>query len=106
MKKQILISGGTGFLGKKLTDSLVKKNHRVIVLTRSEKVIQNYIKNENKYPENLEYRHWDDLIETRQDLNIDACINVAGERVIDHEWTVEFKKSKFYQFIDDRIVWK
>lgn len=94
MSKQILVGGGTGFVGKALVKKLLKLDHRVVVLTRNTDLLKDFYKSPNKFPQNFEYRHWDDLEETRQDLNIDVCINLSGERVIDSEWTPEFKKSK------------
>ena len=35
MKQTVLITGGTGLVGKALTKALVKKGYKVIILTRN-----------------------------------------------------------------------
>ncbi len=34
---RIVIAGGTGFIGRKLTDMLLREGHEVVILTRKDK---------------------------------------------------------------------
>ena len=83
----VLITGGTGLVGKALTDKLIQKGYRVIVLTRA---ISN--KTENSQ---LSYAHWD-IKKEEIDLNAiqgaDYIIHLAGAGVVDKKWTKEYKK--------------
>jgi uncharacterized protein YbjT (DUF2867 family) len=40
MKKNVLITGGTGFVGKHLTDLLLQNGYSVSILSRRKKAIQ------------------------------------------------------------------
>lgn len=79
---RILITGGTGFIGKKLVKALTDAQHEVAVLTRSERT------SNNRY---LNYLEWDG---TKMPLGIglyDAVINLAGASIADGKWTEEYK---------------
>lgn len=72
---QILITGGTGFIGNVLTKALIQQGHQLTLLTRRSMAdtqavtfIQNFANIEN--------------------LNgFDAVINLAGEPIFDNAWT-------------------
>ncbi|MCB0852970.1 MAG: TIGR01777 family oxidoreductase [Bacteroidetes bacterium] len=79
----ILITGGTGFIGSRLVKHLVKNEHQVTILTRSEK------SSSNRY---ITYKKWD-----AQKMPIgmglyDAVINLAGASIAANRWTDEYKK--------------
>ena len=40
-KNEILVTGGTGFIGTKLVKFLIKNNHEITILTRNKKKINN-----------------------------------------------------------------
>ena len=85
----ILITGGTGLVGKRLTDFLLKKKHNVRVLSRTPSA-----KNEYK---------WDvvnDYIDEEALLNLDYIIHLAGAGIADKRWTSERKKV----IIDSRVA--
>nr|WP_068888083.1 TIGR01777 family oxidoreductase [Pedobacter panaciterrae] len=92
MKNQILITGATGMVGKKLINALHNNGHTVSVLTR--KPIN--IKNATVYL-------WDVYKQTI-DLNclqgIDTIIHLAGENIAEKKWTKERKQ----QIIDSRVM--
>ncbi|MCB0847892.1 MAG: NAD-dependent epimerase/dehydratase family protein, partial [Bacteroidetes bacterium] len=73
----ILITGGTGFIGSRLVKHLVKNEHQVTILTRSEK------SSSNRY---ITYKKWD-----AQKMPIgmgiyDAVINLAGASIAANRW--------------------
>ncbi|MDQ0231738.1 TIGR01777 family oxidoreductase [Metabacillus malikii] len=87
----IVICGGTGFIGKSLTRFYLEKNHNIIILTRSEKTSEE---------KNLTYINIDEPTASLVNkLNgCDVFINLAGKSINDR-WT---KKSK-QEIRDSRI---
>ncbi len=85
--RTILITGGTGLVGKALTKRLVEKNYEVIILTRSLKDVATQ--------KNVTYALWN-VKEKQIDLNAlkkaDAIIHLAGAGVMDKKWTEEYKQ--------------
>lgn len=90
----IAIAGGTGFVGKALTDYLLNKNHTVYILTRNPSQ-----KNSNP---NLHYVEWltPDSAPENELHKIDAFINLAGESLNSGRWTAERKQ----RIIDSRLT--
>ncbi len=87
--KTILIAGGTGFVGKSLKSSLIKKGFQVKILTR-------------KPSESDEY-FWDpyqNKIDKEALTNVDTLINLCGAGIADERWT-EKRKQELY---DSRIL--
>ena len=80
----ILITGGTGFIGSHLCDTLDKIGHSLIVLTR------NKIKAEKKLPKNIQFVH--SFSEIKQSTDVNAIVNLAGEGIADKRWSKERKK--------------
>jgi uncharacterized protein (TIGR01777 family) len=83
----VLISGGTGLIGKKLTSHLIDRNFEVIILSR----------NKRNIPDNpkISYSFWD--IEKQQMdssvlQKIDYIIHLAGAGVMDRKWTNSYKE--------------
>jgi uncharacterized protein (TIGR01777 family) len=87
MANTILITGGTGLIGKALTESLLQKGHKVVILTRN--------KNMQSTNPNISYKHWDlknktmapDALE-----QVDAIVHLAGAGVVDRRWTDTYKQ--------------
>ena len=83
----ILITGGTGLVGKALTAKLLAKNYQVIILTRKLPLT-----NDNK---NVSYAVWD-VKENDMDIaalqKADALIHLAGAGVMDKKWNDANKK--------------
>ena len=85
--RTILITGGTGLIGKALVQELHKKNYSVIILTRD---IKNKIGSEK-----TEYAAWDPAkgtIDADAVRRADGIIHLAGAGVMDKKWTAAYKK--------------
>ncbi|MGO4889820.1 TIGR01777 family oxidoreductase [Anaerobacillus sp. MEB173] len=89
----IVIAGGTGFIGSKLTEMLLQSGHHIYILTRS-------TKNKNNR-ERVTYVQWlNDGDQPEEHLKqIDAVINLAGESLNSGRWTETRKKN----ILDSRI---
>ena len=87
--KNILISGGTGFIGKKHTKALQQKGFSVFILTRFKN--KNYSFDE-PFPKFIEFseKNTDELLEIGS--NSDAIINLAGASIAGSKWTKDYKK--------------
>jgi uncharacterized protein (TIGR01777 family) len=72
MKKNIVIAGGTGFLGSSLASFLKRKNYEVIVLTRNQNSIKEHIRYVN-WTEEATWGHWV--------AKADVIINLIGKSV-------------------------
>ena len=83
----ILITGGTGLVGKALTAKLLEKNYQVIILTRKVPLSNDNI--------NVTYAVWD-IKENKIDIEAlqkaDAIIHLAGAGVMDKKWNDSYKK--------------
>lgn len=83
--KTILVSGGTGLIGTALTELLVSKGYKVIILTRSPKPPR----------ENISYAAWDinkSVIDVNAIKQADHIIHLAGAGVGDKRWTKKRKE--------------
>lgn len=88
----VLITGGTGMIGKALTQALLDKGHRIIILTR------------HKMPDegNVVYKEWDvekGKIEEDAIREADYVIHLAGANVADGRWTERRKK----EIVESRV---
>ncbi len=89
----VLITGGTGLVGKNLAGSLAEKGYNIIILTRKLPANQN--------EKNIRYALWDvhrQQIDTDAVQQADHIIHLAGAGVMDHKWTDAYKK----EIIDSR----
>ena len=85
---RILITGGTGLVGKRLTDMLIDKNHEVVILSRNPR-------NDNEFK-------WDissNYIDEKALINTDYIIHLAGAGIADKRWT----KKRKQVIIDSRV---
>jgi uncharacterized protein (TIGR01777 family) len=84
MKQNVLITGGTGFIGKELTKMLLQKDYSVSILTRNSK----------PNTDGVTYYIWDvenHNIEEIAILNADFIIHLAGENIAEKKWTAKRK---------------
>ena len=91
MKKNVLISGGSGFIGSHLASLLVSKGYSVSILSRTEK--------QNR--DGISYYKWDVAkmtIDENAVLKADFIIHLAGENIAEKRWTAKRKA----EIIDSR----
>ena len=83
--KTILITGGTGLIGRYLIKSLSKDSNTIYVLTRSE----------SRFENNVNFINWDPDSQ-RLDLSnipaVDYIINLAGASIDGSRWTNFYKR--------------
>ncbi len=77
---KILITGGTGLIGKKLCSALLQNGHDLTILSRRSAFVPNGCK------------AMASLSEWQPETIYDAVINLAGEPIVDKPWTDERKK--------------
>ncbi len=83
----ILITGGTGLVGKALSAHLVSKGHQVIILTRT------LPKEKKDGP--IQFALWNvkkQTIDLQALQSADYIVHLAGAGVVDKKWTDEYKK--------------
>lgn len=81
---QILITGGTGLIGRHLIPRLLELGHQITVVTRTPDKARHIL--------DPRVTLWKGL-EDRQNLDgIDAVVNLAGEPIADKRWSAEQKE--------------
>lgn len=86
MSKNVLLTGGSGFIGKYLTEVLIANGFSVSVLSRADR----------KNTPLITYYKWDlknDFIEEEAILKADYIIHLAGEGIVEKRWTEKRKKA-------------
>lgn len=86
MKKNVLITGGTGFIGRSLTKMLLNKGFTVSILSRSKRT----------NTKDIFYYTWDvkqQVIEEAAVNRADYIIHLAGENIAGARWTTQRKKA-------------
>lgn len=86
---KILITGGTGLVGKKLTTMLKENNHEVLILSRNPT-------KENEFKWNLSSNY----IDEGALLHTDYIIHLAGAGIADERWSIKRKQL----IIDSRVA--
>ena len=90
---QILITGGTGFIGSFLCERLARDGHYLTLISRSpEKYAEESAKNQS-------YISWDSDLSEAMD-KADVVINLVGENLFGKRWTDEVKKRLYSSRID------
>lgn len=81
----ILITGGTGFIGSELRDMLLQEGHYLTIITRSPK------KYADEKAKNQKFISWDDDLSEAMEKS-DAVINLAGSSIFGQRWTEQVKR--------------
>jgi uncharacterized protein len=84
----VLITGGTGLVGKALTEQLIKKGYRVIILTRK-------MPASNNNQQHVQYALWnvkEKIIDCKAIQEADHIVHLAGAGVMDKRWSDAYKK--------------
>ncbi len=92
MSKNILITGGTGLVGKQMTTLLLEKGYKVSYLSRKKQVIPGV----KVYTWNVK----EGKIEDEAIAQADYILHLAGAGVADKLWTKEYKQ----EIYDSRVV--
>ncbi|MBI4547049.1 MAG: TIGR01777 family protein [Ignavibacteriae bacterium] len=93
----IIITGGTGFIGKVLVARLQKEQHRIVVLTRNPEAARTSIGNI------VEFVQWDGKTVGAWAQHVDgadAVINLAGESIGARRWSERQKQ----RIIESRLI--
>ncbi|MEM0955065.1 MAG: TIGR01777 family oxidoreductase [Pseudomonadota bacterium] len=85
----VLITGGTGFIGRVLVRQLLDQGHSVVVLTR-----------QSGLESNDSVRYVQALDSLAGDEHLDAFINLAGESIAEGRWTAARKQALINSRID------
>jgi uncharacterized protein (TIGR01777 family) len=94
----ILITGGSGLIGKTLSDLLISKGYAVIILTRNKKTVETDTGITHKT-----YAYWNpgkSMIDREAIKKSDHIIHLAGAGIADKRWTKKRKK----EIADSRIA--
>ncbi|MEP0006300.1 MAG: TIGR01777 family oxidoreductase [Balneola sp.] len=89
----ILITGGTGFIGKELRETLLKAGNNLVIITRNPK------KYEDESASNQRFISWDDDLASEME-NVNVVINLAGENLFGQRWNEQVKESIYNSRID------
>ncbi|MET0464372.1 MAG: TIGR01777 family oxidoreductase [Chitinophagaceae bacterium] len=90
----ILITGGTGLIGRALSESLAKKGYEVIILSRNPAA--------HKPEAKIRYAHWDidkQQIDLAALAAADHIVHLAGAGVAEKRWSESRKK----EIVDSRV---
>ncbi len=85
---KILITGGTGLIGRRLCKALLAKGHELTVLSRKPETVATKC--------GAAVQAMTTLGEWHTDTVFDAVINLAGEPIVDARWTAE-RKQRLWQ---------
>ena len=94
MLKTIGICGGSGLVGKHLTERLLKTGNNVVIFSRSGA--------KSGEEKQLSYAHWDPAqleCDVKALGKLDAMVQLAGAGIADKRWTTKRKK----EILDSRI---
>ena len=90
--RTVLITGGTGFVGKVVVERLCARGDRVIVLTRDAR--------QSKTLFGARVMHVEALAHLPKEIRIDGVVNLAGAPVIGLPWTASRRRT----ILDSRVA--
>lgn len=85
---RVIITGGTGLIGRSLTDLLISNNHAVTILSRSPEKARDI-------PAGADVVKWDGLTSAGWGDGVNRCdaiVNLAGAGIADARWSESRKK--------------
>jgi uncharacterized protein len=82
-RRNVLITGGTGFVGSRLAQALAAAGHRIIVLTRDQTKAVKLVP---------PFQVVTSLDQIPDDESIDTIVNLAGEPIADGAWTARKRR--------------
>ncbi len=88
--RKVLVTGGSGFIGKPLVNALLARRFSVLVLTRNPGRARRGIVSARAYQEAGQLRYVQRLDDIASDQQIDLIINLAGES-LNTRWTAKRK---------------
>src|SRR4051794_15569418 len=83
---QVVVTGGTGFIGSRLCQVLLEAGHQLVVLSRNPSAAQQSLGSR------VQAVHWDPSTALRWQgplESTDAVIHLAGESIAERRWTSE-----------------
>lgn len=99
MSKRIIITGGTGLIGKKIIPILLERGYGITIFTRNIETAKSKFKNSG-----IDFVKWDYTDSIKDIIKyFDGCetiINLAGASIGDRRWNEEYKKIIY----DSRIL--
>lgn len=97
MPQTILITGGTGLVGKELSNQLLAEGNTVIVLTRNKALTTSSFT-----PQKINYAYWsveENIIDENAFAQANAIVHLAGESVAGKRWTTK----QMQTIVDSRV---
>ena len=91
---RVLVTGGTGFIGRKIVEALLEKGHQVTVSGRNEAKIQ------KAFSGRADAMIWDPMSGPPNLEGIEGVIHLAGENIGKGRWTGAKKR----RIVDSRII--
>jgi uncharacterized protein (TIGR01777 family) len=91
---KIILTGGTGLIGRALADSLLVDGHEVVILTRSAGKTTPSPRLRHVQWDGKTANGWQDEVRTA-----DAIVNLAGAGIADARWSAERKQ----EIVDSRV---
>lgn len=89
MIRKLLLSGGTGLVGKAVTQSLVRDGVRVVILVRNHgrRTVNSTVAEVEWHPERSQ-----PVIDLAALEECDAAVHLSGANLADHRWTPSYKR--------------
>lgn len=89
MKKNIIVTGATGFIGQKLTNKLLELNYNVTIFSRNTKKAKLLLPNAFDY---VEWNYLAPELWKNKINNADTIIHLSGTNLFEKRWDNNFKK--------------
>lgn len=90
----ILVTGGSGFIGRYVVNKLVAEGRKVLVVTRNKRYMQ-VPETDNVTIVETSLANIEDLISKLQDYDIKSCIHLAWEGIPDYSYEMSSKNLQY-----------